>query len=227
MESFMRWKLSFMQTLVLLTALIALVIFVGATLDYANRAPDPVRIETKGQPTLGAASAKVEVIVFEDFRCETCRDFNEKVFPKIQEHYIASGQVRYTFIPLGFLEGSKPIGNAALAVYKISPSRFFLYADALFRHFTEYDITGNERAVLLELAGKVGGIDLMKLKEAIQGNRYYDDLDQNFHMAMEIMGHRFGTPALFVNGIRTSPVHFIKVQERIDRALYQAERGKR
>jgi protein-disulfide isomerase len=215
-------KQSFRQVLVLVTAAIAICLITGASLYQSLRIPDALEILTKGQPTMGNYRAKVEVVVFEDFLCVECLAFNEDIFPQIEERYIATNDVRYTLIPVSFIEHSKPIANAALAVYKIAPTRFFAYAHALFRYFGSHG--ADDLDALLSIAKETGGIPERELKKAILSEQYYQELDQNQHLAKRLMGKEFGTPALYVNGIATPTGNFRPVQVRIDRALYLAEK---
>lgn len=204
------------KALVLATAAAAFVIFSGGAAYQFFRAPDSILIETKGYPTLGKAQAKVEVVVIEDFRCYHCREFSKKIFPQIRDRYIASGSVRYTVVPVAFLSGSKPIANAALEVNLRSPDRFFSYLQEIFLYSQERAI--NEKK-LLEIAQKVGGIDLMQLKACIESKCHYDELDKNLQWAKSIMGKDFVTPAVYVNGVPTSSVSFPAIQARIDQIL--------
>ena len=220
----MRWKLSSFQILVLATAALAILTFCAAAIHHSFQVPDPVAIRVTGQPTLGSADAKVEVVVFEDFMCDTCRYFSEEIFPKLHNRYVASGQIRYTFVPLAFIDGSKPLANAALAVYKIAPQKFWAYAHELFAFVEKHSFDGAEDKILLELADEVGGIDLFKLKNCIKTSCHAAELEMNFSAARDAMGKEFGTPALFVNGIKTSPVDYKAIETRIDKALYLAEK---
>lgn len=204
------------KILVLVTAALALTLFSGAALYQSFQQPTAVVLKTKGFPSIGNQSAWVEVTVFEDFLCHNCRLFNEEIFPKIRSHYIEEGKVRYTMIPLAFIKGSKPMANAALAVYHSSPNRFFAYVEALF-HFPE-GRQMNETA-LLETAHKVGGIDLAVLQKAIDERKYYGELRENLDWAKGVLGKDFRTPALYINGIPTGTQSFEAIQMRIEHIL--------
>lgn len=197
-------KFAVHQILVLGTTALAVSLFAALASTVSKPAslalPTPVLY-----PTIGKAGAKVEVLVFEDFRCSGCRKFHETVFPALFSRYVESGIVRCTFVPLGFLEGSKPLANAAMAVYKLSPERFTEYTSALFKHFEQGPIAASTDAILLEIAAQVGGIDLARLQESIATKRYYEEIDQNLDWAKAVMGKRFRLPAVYVNGAAGSP----------------------
>ncbi len=211
---------TFQQQLVLITAACAVVLFTSAALYYKFRIPDPIAISTQGQPTVGFQSAPVEAVIFEDFLCDECREFNETIFPKLETQYIASHRLRYTFVPVSFLPGSKPLANAALAVFNIAPERFFSYAHALFHKFTKGSMEGSQRTMLLDIAREIGGIDERALRQAIDSRIYYAELDDNLHWAQRLMGVDFGTPSLYINGVATPTSSFQAVQARIERAAY-------
>lgn len=204
------------KILVLATLCLALTVFVGATLVQSVQAPTAVVLKTAGFPTHGNPAAWVEVTVFEDFLCHNCRLFNAEIYPKLRAQYIDAGKVRYTMVPLAFIKGSKPMANAALAVYYMAPDRFFAYVEALF-HFPE-GRKMNETA-LLEVAQKVGGISLARLQKAIDERTYYGQLRENLDWAKSVLGKDFRTPALYVNGIPTATHTFADLQMRIEHLL--------
>ncbi len=208
------------KILVLSTAFAALVaICIGAVYRW-TREPDAIVLETVGFPSIGNSLAKVEVVVIEDLRCCNCREFTARIFPQIQERYIATGEIRFTIVPVAFISGSKPIANAALEVYKHSADRFFAFIEEVLPLCQSERIHESE---LLRIAEKVGGIDLAKLENCIRSDCHYWELDRNLEWAQAIMGKDFGTPALYVNGRQTSTRSFHVVQQKIDQLLHGTE----
>lgn len=212
-------KFGIQQILVLATTAFSVFLVVGAIAYQSLKTPEGLKALTIGMPTLGSQAASVEVVIFEDFLCYGCRVFNEEIFPQIESRYITSNRVRYTFVPLAFIGGSKPLANAALAVYKIAPDRFFAYAREVFQWMERLPRGDAAKPYLLEFAKKVGRIDLDKLKQCIETDCYYEELDRNYRSAKKLMGKNFGTPALFINGEKTSTASFRLVQQRIEKAL--------
>ena len=202
---------------VLATAGAAAFVLAMGILYHTVRWPDPISIETKGFPTIGDRKAKVEIVIFEDFRCVHCCYFSEEIFPEIQANYVDKGIASYTLIPLAFMSKSKPIANAALAVYRQNPNRFFAYAHELFAACIAGIILDDHE--LYRTAKKVGGINLVRLQECIDSHCYYEELDKNLHMAKRLMGKDFGTPSLYINGVATPTSSYRTIQSRIDRAL--------
>jgi len=209
---------TFHQKLVIFTAVIAILVITSAGLYQLFRIPEPLEIVTHGQPTIGSHKAKVEVVIFEDFLCPECALFNDTIFPQIESEYVATNQVRYTLVPVSFIDGSKPLANAALAVYHMAPDKFFQYAQALFQ--SARLLQNADVGQLVDIAEAIGGIDERELKKAIATRRYDPELERNLMLAKKLMGNGFGTPALYVNGVATSTGSFRAVQARIERALY-------
>lgn len=218
-------KKTIQQLFVLIASCIALVLL-GSAVVYRwvlTSQPVPIMV-TDGHPILGSRDAKIGLLVVEDFRCCACRAFIEEVFPQIRQRYIDTGIAYCMLVPVAFLDGSKPIANAALAVFKIAPERFFPYVHAVFKHFGTREIHGSERNELVKIAQELGGIDLEALQKCVESNCYFADLDRNLNWAERIMGKEFGVPALYINGIPTSTVSLEGIAGRIEK-LYRAQEG--
>lgn len=199
---------------VLVTAAAAFLLLLSGAVYEGFRVPKAVRLDIAGHPTIGNVSAKIEMILFEDFRCSHCCTFSREIFPQINSKYIATGDARYTIVPLAFLKGSKPIANAALSVFRYSPNSFIAFLDQIATRCQSGEVL-NERS-LLGIAKGVGGINLGKLQECLDTQCYNHELEKNLQMAHKIMGKNFGTPSLYVNGVLTSTVSFRAIQTRID-----------
>lgn len=202
------------KALVLLTAAVAFSSLSAAAVYRALRLPAPIVLKIEGCPMIGKSDAKVELALFEDFCCSNCCAFSQTVFPEIAHHYLETGRARCAWIPLAFIQGSKPFANAALGVYRQAPERFFPFICEIFSHFRGR--AANE-AEILEVARKVGGIDLAQLEACVKNRSFYEELDKNLHWARRLMGRQFGIPALYVNGIPTSTASFQEVAKRIER----------
>jgi protein-disulfide isomerase len=210
-------KPRFIHFLVIATAVAsALLIAVGAVFE-ASSPPKANELLAEGRPRIGRVEAKIELVLIEDMRCGACHFFTEKIFPDIYQRYIETGKAYCILVPVAFLDGSEPLGNAILAVYKLAPERFLPYLHAVFNHFKGRESNGFEVRELLNLAESVGGIDLMRLREYILSNRFSNQLKQNIEWAKRFMGRGFGTPTLYVNGIRTSVSSYDPIAARIEK----------
>lgn len=86
-----------------------------------------------GQPLYGESGAPVTVVEFGDYKCPSCKYWDENIFPKLKADYIDSGKVNYTFINTLF-HGEESVlaslaSETALAQY---PEHFWDFHHALF-----------------------------------------------------------------------------------------------
>lgn len=202
------------KALVISTVAAALLIFSVAAVVQTVRSHSVVVMRTIGFPSIGKASAPIEIVLIEDFQCKNCRAFSQKIIPKIQEKYIKSGKVRFTLVPVSFLAGSQMIANAALEVHQQNPGKFFPFLKALLNHEGEV-----KAADLIRLARRIGGVDLGKLEKCIQNGCHNQELAKNLEWAIGIMGSQFRTPALYVNGAPGSTYSFEAIQYQVDQIL--------
>ncbi len=207
------------QILVLATTLIACAALGGGWFYHKKSQPAPVQIHISGSPTLGRKNAPIQMVLFEDFRCPSCRSFNVKLLPRIQESYITPGYASFTIVPLAFLPESKPLANAALAVYQIAPDRFFSYVHGLCQGFGERETKTSIQEQLINLAKSIGGIDLLQFKACVMTDCHEATLEKNLALAKEIMGEEFGTPTLYINGVPGSTGSFSSIQTMIEQFL--------
>lgn len=163
-------------------------------------------VSTAGQPVLGNANAKVEIVEFGDFKCPTCRAFETDTFPQLKAQYIDTDKVKFSFINFSFMSQNMGLKDndsrrAALfgeAIYKQSPEAFWTYYQEL------YNNQGDEREAwatedfLKQLAGQIPGIDVDKVVQDVR-----DEADAEALAADQTMVNQLGissTPTLFVNG---------------------------
>jgi protein-disulfide isomerase len=207
------------QILVLGTSCLACLVLGAGWFYYTKKLPTPVHIEIAGCPVLGEKGAPVHMVLFEDFRCGSCKSFNLQLLPKIQAHYIDPGYARFTIVPLAFIQGSKPLANSALAVYHIAPDRLLSYMHGLCQGFGEIETRTSTHQQLINLAKSIGGIDLLQFKTCVMTDCYEAILEKNLILAKEIMGKEFGTPMLYINGIPGSIGSFEAIQAMMDQFL--------
>lgn len=208
--------------LVFLTAVFAFALLLIGIICRLYREEPSLKLEPQDYPTVGMASAAVEIVSFEEFRCTNCRKFSLEVYPQIDRHYIQTGRVRYTMIPLAFIEGSKPIANAAWAVYRLFPDQFFSYVHTVMEEMQLREI---DASTLLQIAKNLEGIDLAQLQMAIIQESYFDELDQNLAWTEQVLGEEFTTPAIYVDGKRVAFPSWETMREQIEKSLKQKRKS--
>lgn len=215
----MRIKLKTHQILVLVSSVIFLMVAgFGIGYVYLNT-PVPVKIDVEGQPTIGSHQAPVHVVVFEDLKCTDCRYFQTHTYPEIKKKYIDKGKIKFTFITLAFLAGSRPAAMAARGVYDQNKDLFFPFIDCLYNcqpnEFTDWATIDN----LAEYAKNVEGIDVQKLRASVANEAYAQHIDNNFALAMKVMKGQVLTPTIFVDGVKTPDPSKYSVLKAIEEGL--------
>jgi protein-disulfide isomerase len=169
----------------------------------------PLLIDTTGYPTIGPIGAPNRFVLFEDFRCKSCRTFHDTVLPELRSRYIDTGIAQLTIIPLAIIRGSEPMANAAIEVYRQNPDLFFSYASRLFE--------AKEGSIpeLVYLAHDLS-IDQIALGQCLLNDCHHAELEKNIDWAHEIMGPVFSTPALYLNGIKVSALNLNAVASRME-----------
>lgn len=207
------------QLLVISTFCLALIGVAFGWYYSSKKSLAAVRIEALGCPVFGEVNAPVKMLLFEDFRCGHCQIFNKEVLPKIQEKYIDSGHVQFTLIPLAFLAGSKPLANAVLELCDIAPDRLLPYIYELSRWTDEGESLSTVQQKLVDLAKRIGGIDLQEFHLCVMTDCQEMRLDKNLELAKQIMGRDVETPALYINGVSSSAHSFEEIQSRVETLL--------
>ena len=194
---------------VLSAVLVAFLFLLGGNV-YKRILPDsPRTFDVAGKLSLG--NGPIKLVLFEDLLCQNCKKFTENVFPEIVSNYLETGKAEMSFIPVAFSERSKFFANAVVSVYYLSPGRFIPFLLDL----SHSNATSSDD--ILNIASKVGGIPLAGLEKSIEKNQYSREIDQNLTWAEDVIGPEFGTPMLFVNGVRTSTQSFGAFEKQIHR----------
>ncbi len=192
---------------VILTLAIALLVLICAFLFKMFQLPHKHSFNINGQPTVG--KGPMQLVLFEDLACINCHHFTKDVVPKIAAEYIDTGKARFTIVPVSFEPNSIHLANAALAVHRIAPNRFLSFIVALL------EVKENSKQEIIQVAEKVGGIDLERLAYAIDRRIFFGEIERNLSWAMSLIPD-FGTPMLFINGYETSTDSFESIQKRME-----------
>lgn len=206
------------------TALFALVV---AALIVFWPKPGPLAFEYDQYPTLGSADAAVKLMEFGDFKCPTCKYFNENILSKIKTEYIDTGKVSLSFQNWTIIwDDSYTAALAGLSVFHQNKDEFWKFYDALFQNQQPGERTVWATAdFLVDVARQAGvNVDLDKLRQDIDQQTYADELDKQNAYARR---HNFtGTPTVILNGKRLddeTALSYDNLKKAIDKALQQSE----
>ncbi|MET8137547.1 MULTISPECIES: thioredoxin domain-containing protein [unclassified Streptomyces] len=151
---------------------------------------------------VGKDSAKSTLTVWEDFRCPACQAFETAYRPTIHE-LTDSGKmkVEYHLVTLidGNLGGSGSLkaGNAAACAQ--DAGKFRDYHDVLYENQPkETDDAFADNAKLIELAGKVEGLDTPAFRSCVNGGTH-DSWVHKSNAAFQSNGFT-GTPTVLLGG---------------------------
>ena len=160
---------------------------------------DRHQFDATDSPQLGDPDAPITLVVFADYNCPHCRNFD----PRISEIARADANVRlvYKFFPLdGTCNRSIPRDRrstscaAAAAAYAAhQEGKFWEYSETLFANFQRY---GPNR--LVEYAAHVGMSDPERVRTALDDRTVRAKIDADVSEALAA-GLR-ATPTMYVNG---------------------------
>ncbi|MEU3962357.1 thioredoxin domain-containing protein [Streptomyces buecherae] len=150
----------------------------------------------------GAANAPATLTVFEDFRCPGCAGF-ENGFRETITELREAGQLRieYHLVRLidGNMGGSGSLRAANAAACAQDAGKFSAYHDLLYQNQPrEQDDAFADRGYLIELAGKVSGLDTPAFRACVNKGTH-DSWVQKVDKAFEKSGHG-ATPTVLLNG---------------------------
>jgi protein-disulfide isomerase len=205
-----RKKIVFATLILAVLSLVSLVFYSRHFSSY------PFILDPRGTIVIGTPEAKIELVLFEDFQCSHCQAFTREIFPQIESRYIDSGQVRAILVPLPLFAGSRALTNAALTIFHHSPDQLFPFLTQSGYKFENQKVTDK---ALLEVAKKVGDIDLELLEDCIERHCYYADIDKNLKNARRVMKKNVMVPMLYINGVATPAFSFAVIAEEIEKSL--------
>jgi protein-disulfide isomerase len=146
-------------------------------------------VEVGKAPARGPRNAPITMVVFSDFQCPFCSRV-EPTIDRLIKEYPGKIKVVWKDYPLGFHQNARPAAIAARVAGE--QGKFWDMHKKLFANQTALD-----RASLERYAAELG-VNVDKLKAALDANKYSADIDAD--MAAGTKLGVSGTPATFVNG---------------------------
>ncbi|ARP69745.1 hypothetical protein LK07_08150 [Streptomyces pluripotens] len=184
------------------------VVAANAGKDKGSRSAGPVVAPSgaQGKDSLaipvGKDGAKSTLTVWEDFRCPACQAFETAYRPTLHE-LADAGKLRvdYHFVRLidGNLGGTGSLRAANAAACAQDAGKFRDYHDVLYENQPkETDDTYASNAKLIELAGKVNGLDTPAFRKCVEDGTHNGWVDKS-QKAFQTGGFT-GTPTVLFNG---------------------------
>lgn len=204
-------------------ALIALALFAvrgqGATTGEAQT------FTYANLPYAGQASAPVNVVVVEDFKCPSCKTFEEGAATELRTKYVGTGKAKMYSLVYPFLSDSLPendskyAAQAARCVYAQGKNDAFnTYKEIIFRAQGPESEIWATKSRLKELAGSLD-IDQAKFAACLDNDETAAQVEADKQEALK--AGVTGTPTVFVNGKRVNvQSDYVKeISAAIDEAL--------
>jgi protein-disulfide isomerase len=145
-------------------------------------------------PTWGARTAPVTLVLFSDFQCPFCTRV-EGTINQLKEKYGPDKlRVVWKSNPLPFHKDARPAALAAETVFRLGGSKaFWKFHDLAFANQRELNAANFEK-----WAGEAG-VDKAKFKAKFDAQEYAAKIDAD--MAVGKSSGVSGTPASFINGV--------------------------
>ncbi|GLV90517.1 membrane protein [Streptomyces lavendulae subsp. lavendulae] len=171
----------------------------------------------------GKPEAKSTLTVWEDFRCPACKSFEDNYRDTVHE-LEAKGllKVDYHLVTLidGNMGGSGSLKGANAAACAQDAGKFSEYHDVLFQNQPqEVDDAYGKNARLLELAGKVEGLDTPEFRKCVEDGTHNSWVAKS-HEAFAAGNFR-GTPTVLLDGKdifsdQANPLTPQKLKEKVE-----------
>ncbi len=170
-------------------------------------------IEAGGSATDAAAGTENRLIIYLDYQCPNCGDFEATNGAQIEE-WVSSGDVTLEIRPLSFLDSasqnnySSRAANAAACVANYEPDSFFTFNTAMFNNQPDEGTAGPTNSEIYALITGVTGTENSDLESCVMNETYSgwveDATDRGIGDPNEFGLSVSGTPAVFFNDTAVS-----------------------
>ena len=163
----------------------------GSSGDVASSYPPGYSPPVQGDP-----NAPVEIVMFGDFQCPSCKRFETEVLPQLRTRYVDQGTVRFTWRNFEHY-GEESVAAAKGAHCAGDQGKFWEYHDLLYRNQRGIGSGAFSRGNLLGFAEQLG-LQSGSFTSCLDGFKYEGVLAGDYKMARDEGVN--GTPGFFVNG---------------------------
>lgn len=88
----------------------------GSTSSLASSSAESVPVTVSGALTLGASNAPVSMLLFTNYDCPYCADFERELMPRLNTEFIEPGLLRVTIVPVPLQKYPNSLRNGRHAV---------------------------------------------------------------------------------------------------------------
>ena len=147
-------------------------------------------------PVQGDANAPVEIVMFGDFQCPSCKRFETETLPQIRSAYVDQGKVRFVWRNFEHY-GEESVAAARAAHCAGEQGKFWEYHDTLYRNQRGIGSGAFSRSNLLAFAQELG-LQSGGFTSCLDGIKYDGVLAGDYGLARDEGVN--GTPGFFING---------------------------
>lgn len=179
--------------------------------NFSYKEPETIaqNISTDDDPSQGAATAPVTIVMFSDFQCPACAAAHPVLKNVIAEYKDKVRFVVRDYPLVSIHENAFLAAQAANAAN--AQGKFFEYVELLYNNQDKLD-----NASLKEFATKLG-LDRKKFDADLDGEKYADEVRKD--MADGATYSVNSTPTIFINGIKIRNNSAEEFKQTIERAL--------
>lgn len=152
--------------------------------------------------SMGDPNAPIQIVEYSDFQCLFCDRHYIETEPLLEQYYIDTGKVLFTYKSAGNWVSAQTAGNtesqdAAAAAYCAGDqNKFWEMHDALFENNRDVENQGSFSNARLKAIAEAIGLDVNAFNECFDGGKYEDRVQQDlkdFTAAVPAGGQQ-GTP---------------------------------
>lgn len=203
------------QRLTLITVAAAVLVVAGILIVPRLGGGEAAELDVAGQPAIGPAEAPVTLVVFEDFRCPACQNFELNAMPDLRRDFVDTGRMRVVYMNLPVLgPASEHVARVGECVFRQSNAAFWEMKTPLYRAQAELD--NARRTVELALT-YAPGVDAAAVDACLADPSSLDAVRADTAVAASL-GLR-ATPSVLVNGVQVATPSAAAVRAAIESAL--------
>ena len=180
-------------------------------------------VSIQGQPTLGAKDARVSIVEFGDYKCPSCKQWGETIYPKLKADYLDGQDVSFSYINVLF-HGQESIlaSLASESVYRQDPDSFWAFHKALYDAqpaSAKHDEVWVTEERLVELAESTTDVDLVAFADDLtEESTVLEQVSRDDGLVKQ---HEVAfTPSIMINGVMLEdPFDYETIERLIEENL--------
>ena len=153
-------------------------------------------IDTRNQPSVGSADARVTIVEYADLECPMCAYFQKFLESELLPHYAEKVRIVFKEFPIASHPWSTTAAMANECAVQIDPSKFVNYRTLIFANQESISPT-NLREQLLSL-GEQAGLNRASLSSCLDAKSSQGRIEASRNEAQTLGVNK--TPTFFVNG---------------------------